>query len=106
MSLLIAPILQAPFYALKVIMGDLGTFDGLRTTTVGEVLDRNNQVIEGLYAVGNDRESVMGGNYPAAGITLGPNMTFGYVTARHIAGVGSFVRQEVQRKEFSLIERT
>lgn len=102
----VAPILQAPFYALKVIMGDLGTFDGLRTTTVGEVLDRNNQVIEGLYAVGNDRESVMGGNYPAAGITLGPNMTFGYVTARHIAGVGSFVRQEVQRKEFSLIERT
>jgi hypothetical protein len=37
--------------------------------------------------VGNDRASIMGGNYPGAGITLGPIMTFGYVTARHIAGV-------------------
>ena len=41
--------------------------------------------IAGLYAVGNDRASVMGGNYPGAGITHGPNMTFGYVTAHHIA---------------------
>ncbi len=91
----VAPILRAPFYALKVIMGDLGTFDGLRTTVTGEVLDHNDQVIEGLYAVGNDRESVMGGNYPAAGITLGPNMTFGYVTARHIAVAKSFLRPEL-----------
>jgi succinate dehydrogenase/fumarate reductase flavoprotein subunit len=100
----VAPILQGPFYALKVVMGDLGTFDGLRTTAMGEVLDSNEQKIEGLYAVGNDRESVMGGNYPAAGITLGPNMTFGYVTARHIAGIGSFVPQEVRRTEFSRVE--
>ena len=41
--------------------------------------------IAGLYAVGNDRASVMGGNYPGAGITHGPNMTFGYLTAHHIA---------------------
>jgi hypothetical protein len=38
-----------------------------------------------LYAVGNDRASIMGGNYPAAGITHGPNMVFAYVTANHIA---------------------
>ncbi len=43
--------------------------------------------IAGLYAVGNDRASVMGGNYPGAGITLGPIMTFGYITGRHLAGV-------------------
>jgi hypothetical protein len=40
-----------------------------------------------LYAVGNDRASVMGGNYPGAGITLGPIMTFGYITGRRIAGL-------------------
>ena len=81
----VAPITQGPFYAVKVLMGDLGTFDGLRTSVVGEVLRRDSTPIAGLYAVGNDRASVMGGNYPGAGITHGPNMTFGYVTANHIA---------------------
>jgi succinate dehydrogenase/fumarate reductase flavoprotein subunit len=73
---------------VKVIMGDLGTFDGIRTTAVGEVLNDRGAVVPGLYAVGNDRASIMGGNYPGAGITLGPNMTFGYITGRHVAGAG------------------
>ncbi|WP_298017207.1 FAD-dependent oxidoreductase [uncultured Castellaniella sp.] len=81
----VAPITTGPFYALKLLMGDLGTFEGLRTAVTGEVLDRAGQAIPGLYAVGNDRASIFGGNYIAAGITLGPNMTFGYITARHIA---------------------
>ncbi len=81
----VAPLQKGPFYAVKVIMGDLGTFDGIQTSVVGEVLKRDGSAIEGLYAVGNDRASVMGGNYPSAGITHGPNMTFGFVTANHIA---------------------
>lgn len=81
----VAPVQTGPFYAVKVIMGDLGTFDGIQTSVVGEVKKRDGSVIPGLYAVGNDRASIMGGNYPAAGITHGPNMTFGYVTANHIA---------------------
>ena len=85
----VAPIEQGPFYAVKVVMGDLGTFDGITTSVVGEVLHRDGSPIEGLYAVGNDRASIMGGNYPGAGITHGPNMTFGYVTANHIADVAA-----------------
>ncbi|WP_306555215.1 FAD-dependent oxidoreductase [Acidovorax sp.] len=81
----VAPIERGPFYAIKVLMGDLGTFDGINTSVVGEVLRRDGSAIDGLYAVGNDRASMMGGNYPGAGITHGPNMTFGYVTANHIA---------------------
>jgi succinate dehydrogenase/fumarate reductase flavoprotein subunit len=81
----VAPIATGPFYAVKVVMGDLGTFDGLRTSVIGEVLRADGSNIEGLYAVGNDRRSVMGGNYPGAGITHGPNMTFGYVTGNAIA---------------------
>lgn len=81
----VAPIGQGPFYAVKLVMGDLGTFDGITTSVVGEVLRRDGTPIAGLYAVGNDRASIMGGNYPGAGITHGPNMTFGYVTANHIA---------------------
>jgi succinate dehydrogenase/fumarate reductase flavoprotein subunit len=50
------------------------------------VLDGTFKPIPGLYAVGNDRASIMGGNYPGAGITLGPIMTFGYVTGQHLAG--------------------
>jgi succinate dehydrogenase/fumarate reductase flavoprotein subunit len=81
----VAPILKGPFYAVKVVMGDLGTFDGIQTSVVGEVKKNDGTLIQGLYAVGNDRASIMGGKYPAAGITHGPNMTFGYVTANHLA---------------------
>ncbi len=81
----VAPVQHGPFYAVKVIMGDLGTFDGIETSVAGEVLKDDGTKIAGLYAVGNDRASIMGGNYPAAGITHGPNMTFGFVTANHIA---------------------
>ncbi|HTH80811.1 MAG TPA: FAD-dependent oxidoreductase [Ramlibacter sp.] len=83
----VAPIGKGPYYALRIVVGDLGTFDGITTDVVGRVLDSYNQPIAGLYAVGNDRASVMGGNYPGAGITLGPIMTFGYVTGRHLAGL-------------------
>lgn len=81
----VAPIGPGPYYAVKTVMGDLGTFDGLRTSVVGEVLDSQGEPIAGLFAVGNDRASIMGGNYPGAGITLGPIMTFGYITGRHLA---------------------
>jgi len=84
----VAPLIKPPFYAVRVIMGDLGTFDGLRTNAVGQVLDggKSGAPIPGLYAVGNDRASMMGGNYPGAGITLGPNMTFGFIAGQHLAG--------------------
>ncbi|NWF48418.1 FAD-dependent oxidoreductase [Hydrogenophaga sp. D2P1] len=81
----VAPVQAGPFFAVKLIMGDLGTFDGIQTSVVGEVLRRDGSAIASLYAVGNDRASIMGGNYPGAGITHGPNMTFGYVTGNHIA---------------------
>ncbi|MGF6777232.1 FAD-dependent oxidoreductase [Paraburkholderia sp. GAS334] len=92
----VAPIATGPFYAVKVVMGDLGTFDGLRTSVTGEVLRADGSRIEGLYAVGNDRRSVMGGNYPGAGITHGPNMTFGYVTGNAIATRAMTCKEKVR----------
>jgi len=82
----VAPLTTAPFYAVRLLMGDLGTFDGLKTTVNGQVLNAEGATIDGLYAVGNDRASIMSGRYPGAGITLGPIMTFGYLTGRHLAG--------------------
>lgn len=83
----LAPIEQGPFYAVRIVPGDIGTFVGLCTTPYAQVQDAAGAVIDGLYAVGNDQASVMGGTYPGAGITLGPAMTFGYLAARHAAGL-------------------
>ncbi|WP_151719505.1 FAD-dependent oxidoreductase [Gemmobacter serpentinus] len=89
----VAPLEKGPFYAVKMEMGDLGTFDGLKTTVEGAVTDRAGTPIAGLFAVGNDRASIMGGNYPGAGITLGPAMTFGWITGRHLAGINEMGEQ-------------
>ena len=83
----VAPIVKAPFYAIKIVPGSLGTFAGLRTNKDAQVLDGAGQAITGLYAVGNDMASMMGGHYPAGGITLGPGMTFAYIAAHHASGV-------------------
>ncbi|SDI40496.1 MULTISPECIES: FAD-dependent oxidoreductase [Bradyrhizobium] len=82
----IAPIKDGPFYAIKMVIGDLGTYAGIRTDENARALDGSGQPIAGLYAAGNDMASIMGGNYPGAGITLGPALTFGYIAGRHIAG--------------------
>ena len=84
-----APIVKPPFYAVRVIPGSFGTFSGLRTDGFARVLDHANDPIQGLYAVGNDMASVMGGHYPAGGINLGPALTFGFVAGRHAAGGAS-----------------
>ena len=81
----VAPIATPPYYAVRLVPGDLGTFIGLATDPLARVLDANEVPIPGLYAVGNDQASMMGGTYPAAGITIGPALTFGYIAARHLA---------------------
>ncbi|ACC75159.1 FAD-dependent oxidoreductase [Paraburkholderia phymatum] len=82
----LAPIESGPFYAVKLLPGSLGTFAGLATDANARVLDRNDHAIAGLYAVGNDSASMMGGCYPSGGITLGPAMTFGYLAGLSLAG--------------------
>jgi predicted oxidoreductase len=72
---------------VKVVAGSLGTFAGLCTDEFARVLDRDRSPIPGLYAVGNDMASIMGGHYPSGGITLGPAMTFGYIAAHHASGI-------------------
>jgi succinate dehydrogenase/fumarate reductase flavoprotein subunit len=81
----LAPIATPPYYAVRLVPGDLGTFIGLATDPLARVLDVNERPIDGLYAVGNDQASVMGGTYPGAGITIGPAMTFGYIAGRDLA---------------------
>lgn len=82
----LGPIETAPFHAVKVYPGDIGTAAGLETDPEARVLDRDGQPIPGLYAVGNDMNSIMAGSYPSAGITLGPALTFGYIAGLSLAG--------------------
>lgn len=82
-----APLAQAPFYAIPIYPGDLGTKGGLVTDTQARVLRADGTVIEGLFAAGNTMASVMGRTYPGAGGTIGPALTFGYVAANAACGV-------------------
>jgi len=79
---------RAPFYAVQLQPGDVGTSGGLLTDEFARVLRADGSVIPGLYATGNSTASVMGRNYLGAGASVGPSMTFGYIAARHAAGVG------------------
>lgn len=81
----VGPIERAPFYAVRLVPGDIGTFIGMRTDAHARALDTSGQPVGGLYVVGNDAASFMGGTYPGAGITLGPALVFGHLAARHIS---------------------
>ena len=81
------PLLKAPFYALKIYPGDIGTSGGLLADANGAVINVHGQPISHLYAVGNLAASPVGRSYPGGGATLGAAMTFGYVAARHAMGV-------------------
>ena len=81
----LAPLARPPFYAAKIVPGDLGTKGGLRTDAGARVLREDGTVIPGLYAAGNASASVMGHSYAGAGATIGPAMTFGYIAARTMA---------------------
>lgn len=79
-------ISHGPFYAAKMVPGDLGTKGGVRTDVHGRALRDDGSVIDGLYAAGNASSPVMGHTYPGPGGTIGPAMTFGYLAALHVAG--------------------
>jgi succinate dehydrogenase/fumarate reductase flavoprotein subunit len=81
----VAPIERAPFFALRIYPADLGTAIGLAIDDHARVLRQDGSVIAGLHACGNDMNSIMNGNYPGPGITLGPALTFGYIAGRHLA---------------------
>ncbi|GAC57998.1 putative 3-ketosteroid delta(1)-dehydrogenase [Gordonia hirsuta DSM 44140 = NBRC 16056] len=72
---------KAPFYAVKMVPGDLGTKGGVDTDATGRVLRADGSVIDGLYAAGNTSAPVMGHTYAGPGATIGPAMVFGYLAA-------------------------
>lgn len=82
----IGPLASPPFYAIKVYPGDIGASAGLVTDGHARVLRADGTPVGGLYACGNDMNSIMAGAYPGPGVTIGPAMVFGYIAARNAAG--------------------
>lgn len=84
----VGPILQAPFYAAKIIPADVGTCGGVITDEHGRVLGSDDQPIRGLYATGNITATVMGRTYPGAGASIANTIIFGHAAARHAVRSG------------------
>ncbi|MFJ9024478.1 3-oxosteroid 1-dehydrogenase [Streptomyces sp. NPDC102259] len=82
----LAPLWLPPYYAFRIVPGDLGTKGGLRTDARARVLRGDGSTIPGLYAAGNASAAVMGHSYAGAGSTIGPAMTFGHIAALDLAG--------------------
>lgn len=93
----VAPILRAPYFALRIYPADLGTAIGMKVDAQARVLRGDGTPIAGLYACGNDMGSIMNGNCPGPGITLGPALTFGYIAGRHLAEGG--VTRELAKEQ-------
>ncbi|WP_460359447.1 3-ketosteroid-delta-1-dehydrogenase [Mycobacterium sp. ZZG] len=80
------PLDSGPYYAVKVVLSDLGTCGGLRADARARVLREDGSPIDGLYAIGNTAANAFGKTYPGAGATIGQGFVFGYVAAQHAAG--------------------
>lgn len=86
----LGPIDTAPYYAVPVRIGAMGTKGGPRTDHDARVLHVGGEPIPGLFAAGNAMGGATGRAYGGAGGTLGPAMVFGY-RAGHAAATGKSV---------------
>jgi len=81
----LAPLTKAPFYAVKLFPGDIGTAGGVLCDEQSRVLDTSGNPIDGLYAAGNITASVMGRTNPGAGASIGASAVFSYIAANNAA---------------------
>ena len=82
------PLTRGPFFAVKMVLSDLGTCGGLRADDRARVLCEDGSAIDGLYAVGNTAANAFGATYPGAGATIAQGLVFGYIAAKTAAGDG------------------
>jgi len=85
----LGPIEQAPFYAVRIVPGDVGTAGGLMTDEHARVLRAGGGVIPGLYACGNASAPLFGRIYPGPGASIAASFVFGYIAALHAAGTNT-----------------
>ncbi|ORW97657.1 3-ketosteroid-delta-1-dehydrogenase [Mycobacterium sp. IEC1808] len=82
------PLTKGPFYAVKMVLSDLGTCGGLKADERARVLREDGRVIAGLYAIGNTAANAFGTTYPGAGATIAQGLVYGYIAALDAASTG------------------
>jgi 3-oxosteroid 1-dehydrogenase len=83
------PLVKGPFYAVRMVLSDLGTCGGLKADERARVLREDGSVIAGLYAIGNTAANAFGATYPGAGATIAQGLVYGYIAARNAATTDS-----------------
>lgn len=86
---LLLPVKNGPFYGIKCTPWFLTTTGGIRCNDDMQVMDEDNEVIEGLYCLGSTVGDMYCNCYSThfPGHNLGGTcLTFGYVTGRKLAG--------------------
>lgn len=84
----LGPIELAPFYAVQIVPGDVGTAGGLMADEHARVLRADGTHIPGLYVTGNAAAPVFGTYYPGPGASIAASFVFGFIAASHAAGTG------------------
>lgn len=79
------PLVNGPFYAVRMVLSDLGTCGGLKTDERARVLREDGGPIAGLYAIGNTAANAFGTTYPGAGATMAQGLVYGYIAAQEAA---------------------
>ena len=82
-------VAKAPFYAVAIYPGDIGTCGGIVADEHARALRADGSPIPGFYVTGNTSAAAGGRVYLGAGAAVGPSMVFGYVAARHAAGANA-----------------
>jgi succinate dehydrogenase/fumarate reductase flavoprotein subunit len=82
------PLVKGPYYAVKMVLSDLGTCGGLKADERSRVLREDGSAIAGLYAIGNTAANAFGTTYPGAGATIAQGLVYGYIAALDAAGGG------------------
>lgn len=82
----LVPVDTAPYFAARMVLGDLGTKGGLRTDVRARVLRADGSPIPGLYAAGNTSASLSGRVYPGPGMPIGTAMVFGSLAVQDMTG--------------------
>lgn len=76
---------RGPFYAVRMVLSDLGTCGGLLADERARVLREDGTAIGGLYAIGNTAANAFGATYPGAGATIAQGLVYGYIAAHDAA---------------------